>query len=198
MRSLPELEKAYGLSLQAEQKHLLRLYLKLLLKWNERISLTSLSRVEEILRFHFFESFWAAQVFLQENQRVADIGTGAGFPGLAMKLYRPSLQVTLIEKSLKKVIFLKEVRRALNLSAEVYHGAGEDYPHWDRVDVASARALKLSSELLNLPGSHGFQLLLLHGRDFDLRSGDFELLRQEKVPHSQGRYASLLSPAARS
>ena len=72
----------------------------------------------------FLEAFWAAQNFLPDKTPLGDVGSGAGFPGLAMKLYRPSLQVTLIEKSYKKVVFLREVSGKLGLEVDVFSRQG--------------------------------------------------------------------------
>lgn len=104
----------YGLSLDAEQLQKVRKYLSLLAKWNRLISLTSLTDPLEILGRHFGESMYATKLLPVENCRLADIGTGAGFPGLALKIASPGLQVLLIESNKKKCAFLAEVIRELN------------------------------------------------------------------------------------
>lgn len=91
-------------------------YVGLLLKWNQRVNLTSITDPQEILERHFAESMLAARAVPIENGRLADVGTGAGFPGLALRLLLPDLQVTLIEPSLKKTVFLAEVCRKLGLT----------------------------------------------------------------------------------
>jgi 16S rRNA (guanine527-N7)-methyltransferase len=91
-------------------------YLELLAAWGEKIPLTSVRDPEEIVRFHFGESMFAASLIEMANGRLADVGTGAGFPGLALKLVRPALAVTLIEPSKKKAAFLHEVMRSLGLN----------------------------------------------------------------------------------
>jgi 16S rRNA (guanine527-N7)-methyltransferase len=96
-------------------------YLDLLLRWNARTNLTALRAPEEIVTRHFGESLFAAShLFPEENtptaSTLADIGSGAGFPGLPIKLWAPHLQVTLVESHNKKATFLREVIRTLRLT----------------------------------------------------------------------------------
>jgi len=93
-----------------------RVYLRILMQWTEKISLTSIREPLEILARHFGESMFAASAVPIERGRLADVGSGAGFPGLPLKLIRPELDVTLIEPNLKKSAFLFEVVRALELA----------------------------------------------------------------------------------
>ncbi len=94
----------------------MRQYMELLLRWNQKISLTSITDPLEILQRHFAESMLAARAIPIVRGRLVDIGSGAGFPGLALKLVAPDLEVTLIEPSLKKSAFLAEVARTLGLA----------------------------------------------------------------------------------
>jgi 16S rRNA (guanine(527)-N(7))-methyltransferase RsmG len=168
----------------------MRVYVELLQRWNRRVNLTSIDRVEDQLRFSFFEAFWAADRFLEGNERLADVGAGAGFPGLAMKLFRPSLEVVLIEPNAKKVVFLKEVSRALGLQVEVFAGKGEDYLGWATAGVAAFRALRPSAALLAILARERVRLLLFEGAE-GLQSTDIAVRRRELVPGSRQRYVTL-------
>ncbi|MBI3661967.1 MAG: 16S rRNA (guanine(527)-N(7))-methyltransferase RsmG [Acidobacteria bacterium] len=95
----------------------IRLYTQLLLRWNQKISLTSITDPKEILQRHFGESMFAAHVVPIARGRLFDVGSGAGFPGLALKLISPDLDVTLIEPNSKKSAFLAEIVRTLTLSS---------------------------------------------------------------------------------
>jgi 16S rRNA (guanine527-N7)-methyltransferase len=90
-------------------------YIRLLLKWNQSVSLTSVVDPVEILARHFGESMFICSLMPVERCRLADIGSGAGFPGLALKIACPGLRLTLIESNKKKCAFLSEVVRALKL-----------------------------------------------------------------------------------
>src|SRR5712672_2192418 len=90
-------------------------YMKILLTWNEKVNLTAIRDPLEILYRHFCESMYAAQAIPLESGRLADVGSGGGFPGLALKIMRPELQVFLIESNVKKATFLAEVVRELYL-----------------------------------------------------------------------------------
>jgi 16S rRNA (guanine527-N7)-methyltransferase len=91
-------------------------YTNTLLAWNEKINLTSIRDPLEILNRHFCECMYAASTVPVEHGRLADVGSGAGFPGLPLKIIRPELQVFLIESNVKKATFLAEVIRDLGLA----------------------------------------------------------------------------------
>jgi 16S rRNA (guanine527-N7)-methyltransferase len=91
-------------------------FIKILLQWNEKINLTAIRDPLEILNRHFCESMYAAVAVPMENGRLADVGSGAGFPGIPLKIIRPDLQVFLIESNIKKATFLAEVIRELGLT----------------------------------------------------------------------------------
>ena len=120
------------------------IYIDLLLRWNSRVNLTAIRDPEQILTRHFGESFFAARHLLPDpgtvpctssgletasGPRVADLGSGAGFPGLPLKIWSSDTPVTLIEANHKKVAFLREVIRALTLtSIDVFSSRAEDHP----------------------------------------------------------------------
>src|ERR1700760_1027569 len=86
-------------------------YIRILLQWNEKLNLTAIRDPLEILHRHFCESMFAASALPLETGRLADIGSGPGFPGLPLKILRPELQVFLVESNIKKGTFLAEVIR---------------------------------------------------------------------------------------
>lgn len=197
-KCVSSLEQTFGLTLTPEQRAGVRTYVRLLAKWNSRVNLTRLVRIEDELRFHFFESFWLAQRFLGPNHTLVDVGSGAGFPGLAMQLYYPSLSLTLIEKNFKKTVFLKEAARALALRARVVHGKAETDADWDGVRMVTVRGLKPSMSLIDSLGRRGIPLLMLHGEDPSGTLNGLRRVRRERVPGSRRRFATLFgfdSPA---
>jgi 16S rRNA (guanine527-N7)-methyltransferase len=90
-------------------------YIEILLAWNEKINLTAIRDPLEILYRHFCESMYASVAVPVENGRLADVGSGGGFPGLPLKIIQPGLRVFLVESNLKKATFLAEVVRELGL-----------------------------------------------------------------------------------
>jgi 16S rRNA (guanine527-N7)-methyltransferase len=111
--------------LQLEQ---IATYVEVLLRWNKRMNLTAVREPENIVTRHFGESlFLARHVELRPSWKVVDLGSGAGFPGLPMKIYVPEISLTLIESHKKKAIFLREIIRTLELAdADVFAGRAED------------------------------------------------------------------------
>jgi 16S rRNA (guanine527-N7)-methyltransferase len=99
-----------------EQLSRIRDYTTLLLKWNRSISLTSITDPMEVVSRHFGESMYASKLLPVEKCRLADVGSGAGFPGLALKIADPSIQLVLIESNKKKAAFLSEAARTLGFS----------------------------------------------------------------------------------
>ena len=91
-------------------------YIKILLTWNEKISLTAIRDPLEMLYRHFCESMYATEAIQGRGGRLADVGSGGGFPGLPLKIIRPDLRVFLVESNLKKATFLAEVVRELGLN----------------------------------------------------------------------------------
>jgi 16S rRNA (guanine527-N7)-methyltransferase len=123
----------------------LQSYLELLLRWNARINLTAVRDSEQMVTRHFGESLFAARALLEDRTSyaasLADVGSGAGFPGVPIKLFAPEMELTLIESQGKKATFLREVLRALHLyGAQVFCGRAED---WGKTaDLVTLRAVE--------------------------------------------------------
>src|SRR6516225_3736366 len=109
-----ELLTPFGLALNSDETNKLRVYLNLLLRWNTKMNLTAVRDAGECITRHFGESLYLSR-FARLEGRLLDIGSGAGFPGLALKIAFPQLLVTLLEPVGKKRAFLKEVARACEM-----------------------------------------------------------------------------------
>ena len=138
-------------SLQAEQ---LARYLELLLKWNARMNLTSVREPEQIITRHFGESLFAALHIFHDSKSsstLADVGSGAGFPGVPIAVVRPQVQVSLLEAHGKKATFLKEVLRGAGIrNASVFEGRAEAYGH--QAEVVTLRAVEHFAGILPVSG----------------------------------------------
>ena len=122
----------------------LQRYLDLLLRWNARVNLTAVRNPEEIVTRHFGESLFAARILLDDSRRsasLADVGSGAGFPGIPIKVFAPEFALTLIEPHNKKATFLREVIRTLQLDrADAFCGRAEQ---WGKTaDLVTLRAVE--------------------------------------------------------
>lgn len=145
----------FGIELNADQITAVQEYMNVLLKWNDKINLTSIRDPLEILYRHFCESMFAASAVPLEKGRLADVGSGGGFPGLPLKIIRPELEVFLVESNIKKATFLAEVTRELELSGtrvlvKRYEELSEDVAP---LDIVCSRALGDYANFLTWAGS---------------------------------------------
>jgi 16S rRNA (guanine527-N7)-methyltransferase len=156
------IRKALGefqIEVNADQVDQIQEYIRLLLVWNERVNLTAIRDPLEILYRHFCESMFAAKVVVLGKCRLADIGTGAGFPGLALKILLPDSQIVLVESNIKKATFLAEVVRALgitgaNVMVSRYEELGEEIaPMLGEWFCGSA--LRTLKRCRKIPSGHG-------------------------------------------
>lgn len=184
-----EFEQLFDLRLEAEKRHQVWEYWQLIRSWNRKVRLTSIGDLREALQIHFFESFWVAEHFLQGMRYIADVGSGAGFPGLAIKLYRPDLRAVLLESNQNKAIFLAQAALKLGLQAEVYNGPAEEFQGWKEVDAALIRALRPSRRLVEILRAHQIPLIHLHGTRSEIEIG-LHLETRLKIPGSRNRMAS--------
>jgi len=170
-------------------------YIRILLVWNEKMNLTAIRDPLEILYRHFCESMFAAEAIPLKNGRLADIGSGGGFPGLPLKIMRPGLQVFLVESNIKRVTFLAEVIRELRLNgaqvlARRYEELGEEVAP---LDYVCTRALGEFPAFLEWATSEQIAakqvILWIGGRDLEeiqkIRSWDWS--EPIEVPHSLRR-----------
>lgn len=124
----------------------LNTYGNLLLEWNQKMNLTAITEPREVLYKHFYDCLlFFKQVNPQKGAFVIDVGTGAGFPGLVLKIARPDLKITLLDALNKRLVFLSEVLNRLSLTADIRHMRAEDggkVPDLrERFDIACARAV---------------------------------------------------------
>lgn len=196
------IERAAGefqLTLDDTQVIQIQQYTKILLTWNDKINLTAIRDPLEILYRHHCESMFGATLLPVENCRLADVGTGGGFPGIPMKIFRPELTVLLIESNVKKATFLAEVVRDLGLKetrvlVSRYEELGEELAP---LDVVCSRALGDFRNFLTWAASPPVDarhaLLWLGGRDLDeVRAlPGWSWAEPKPVPKSLQRYLAL-------
>ncbi len=158
-------------SLSATQLNHISIYINILMRWNARINLTAIRDEEDIVTRHFGESLFAARCLFPEGYavpeagagrvRVADLGSGAGFPGIPIKLWAPNVKLTLIESNHKKATFLREVCRTITLTdVDIQNVRAEEVVQtYDLVTLRAvekfAEALRVAAGLMNPEGRLG-------------------------------------------
>lgn len=177
-------------------------YVDLLQSWNRRISLTTVTARADILRFHFGESLFALQTGVDLTGRLADVGSGAGFPGLVLAIALPGLDVTLIESNQKKVAFLLEVIRSLDLrNARVLRGRAADMRLGQEISLVTARAVGNYPKLLawaksRVPPGRGRILLWLSTKEANELGGvvGWDWISRSLIPGTRERLILVGSP----
>jgi len=146
--------KKLELNLTDKQLSQLEEYYNLLIEWNEKINLTRIIKKEDVYLKHFYDSLTLSKVIdLNQDLSLCDIGTGAGFPGIVLKICFPNLKITLVDSLQKRINFLNEVIEKLSLKdIEAIHDRAEDYAknHREEYDIVTSRAvanLRVLSEL---------------------------------------------------
>ena len=146
--------KEQGLQLSTKQLEQFELYYQELVSWNEKMNLTGITERSQVYTKHFYDSLSLAfYINMNEVKSLADIGSGAGFPGIPLKICFPHLKLTIVDSLSKRISFLQHVCDTLGLTGvQLIHGRAEDiakqFVHRDAYDVVTARAVARLS-LLN-------------------------------------------------
>lgn len=143
---LKEKAEKFGVKLDEEALERFDSYARLLVQWNEKINLTAITDPDEIVVKHFVDSLSVfSAVDIPQGTRVIDVGTGAGFPGLAMLIARPDIDLTLMDSTNKKLNVIRDILENIGLSANVEHKRAEDAGQMkafrEQYDFATARAV---------------------------------------------------------
>ena len=186
----------FNVSVNPDQVACIQSFIRILRQWNEKLNLTAIRDPLEILHRHFCESMFAATAIPLPSGRLADIGSGPGFPGLPLKIIRPELDVFLVESNIKKGTFIAEVIRELGLNgARVlisrYEELGEEVAP---LDYVCSRALGEFEAFLNWAGSErvaaGKVVLWVGGRDLEdvRKSALWDWQEPVAIPNSLRRF----------
>ena len=203
----------FGFPLTDRQKEQFERYFELLVEWNEKINLTAITDKDEVYLKHFYDSIAPILQGLIENQpiRLLDIGAGAGFPSLPMKILFPELDVTIIDSLNKRINFLHLLAEELGLSGvHFYHGRAEDFAQ-DKAfraqfDIVTARAvarmqvlseltipyLKVGGQLLALKASNAPEELEEAKNALNLLFSKVEDNLQYELPNGDPRYITVV------
>lgn len=138
--------KDYKITLTENQYEQFQKYFELLAEWNEKMNLTAITDESGVALKHFADSLSLLNfVDIPQNSSLADVGTGAGFPGVVLKIARPDIKLTLIDSLNKRLVFLGEVCAQLGIEAELIHSRAEDGARDEKLresfDFAVSRAV---------------------------------------------------------
>lgn len=146
--------KKLGITLTDLQLEKLNQFYELLISWNQKMNLTRITKKEDVYLKHFYDSLTLSKVIdLNQDLTICDVGSGAGFPGIVLKICFPNLKITLLDSLQKRVNYLNEIIKELDLKdIEAIHTRAEEYAKQNRekFDIVTARAvanLKILSEL---------------------------------------------------
>ena len=150
-KEIMEYVEELGIKLSNEQAEMFFDYMNLLLEWNEKINLTAITEEKEVIVKHFVDSLTIAK-YIPEGASLVDVGTGAGFPGIPLKIIRDDLKITLLDSLQKRINFLDVVIKELNLeNIETIHARVEEFgknsKYRESFEVATSRAVANLSTL---------------------------------------------------
>ena len=174
---IKELERI-NIYLTEDQQNQLDKYYELLIETNKVLNLTAITEKEDVYLKHFYDSLTLIKAYdLKEKLKICDLGTGAGFPGLVLKIVFPNLKVTLVDSLEKRTKFLKQVIETLNLKdIEVIHSRIEDFSkqNKEKYDISVSRAVAKTNILLELSS----QVLKINGSALFMKSNILEELKE--------------------
>lgn len=179
---LEELNKI-GIDLTGNQLISLNAYCEYLKEYNSHTNLTAITEDDQIFLKHFYDSLTMVKTIdLTKNYSLIDIGTGAGFPGMVLKIVFPNLEVTLLDSNNKKITFLKELAKKLNINdIKFYQGRAEDFVvnNREKFDIVTARAVSnlpvLSELCLPLVKLNGYFIALKGSNKDEITDAEFAI-----------------------
>lgn len=199
----------HGVFLNSSQLNKLDLYAQMLVKWNEKMNLTAITQPEDIEIKHFLDSMLAMH-YISDNSKIIDIGTGAGFPGIVLKIANESLDLTLLDSLEKRLGFLKNVIDQTSLDAKFVHlraeEAGKLEEYREEYDVAIARAVaplnvlaeycipvvKLGGKFIAMKGKSALDEVSDAENAITLLGGEIESINDFKLPNGDERKIILI------
>ena len=167
--------KKINIEVTTEKLEMLKKYYELLITENEKYNLTNITKIEDVYLKHFYDSLTITKIIDLKNQKICDIGTGAGFPGIVLKIFFPQIKIDLLDSTSKKCNFLNMVIKELSLNdIKVINARAEEYSKEKReiYDIVVSRAVAPLKHLLE----YSIPLLKINGTFITLKSNiDIEM-----------------------
>lgn len=171
---MQEKSNEINIDLSVEQLDKFYRYMELMIEWNEKINLTAITNPEEIILKHFIDSLTLIK-YIKENNKIVDMGTGAGFPGIPISIVCSNNKITLVDSLNKRLIFLQEIINQLGLkNVETIHSRAEDFgqnkKYREQFDIATSRAVANLSTL----SEYLLPLVKVGGKCLCMKASDIE------------------------
>lgn len=201
-KEMREKSTALGVRFFMEQAEQFFEYMNLLIEWNEKMNLTAITEPTEIIEKHFIDSLTILNK-IDNNQKVVDVGTGAGFPGIPLSIMNPTLKITLVDSLNKRLIFLQEVVAKLNLkNIEIVHARAEEFgqnkKYRENFDIATSRAVanlstlseyliplvKVGGKVISMKASEAQEEINQAQKAIDVLGGKINKIEEFNLPQS--------------
>ena len=197
-----EKSKILGVRFSVEQIEQFYKYMNLLIEWNEKMNLTAITEPKEIILKHFIDSITILK-YIDDNSKLVDVGTGAGFPGVPLSIMNPTLKITLVDSLNKRLIFLQEVVKELNLkNIEIVHARAEEFGQnkncREKFDIATSRAVanlatlseylvplvKIDGKIISMKASNAKEEINDAKKAIEVLGGKIEKIEEFDLPES--------------
>lgn len=194
--------KILGVRFSVEQIEQFYKYMNLLIEWNEKMNLTAITEPKEIILKHFIDSLTILK-YIDDNSKLVDVGTGAGFPGVPLSIMNPTLKITLVDSLNKRLIFLQEVVKELNLkNIEIVHARAEEFGQnkncREKFDIATSRAVanlatlseylvplvKIDGKIISMKASNAKEEINDAKKAIEVLGGKIEKIEEFDLPES--------------
>ena len=194
--------KILGVRFSVEQIEQFYKYMNLLIEWNEKMNLTAITEPKEIILKHFIDSITILK-YIDDNSKLVDAGTGAGFPGVPLSIMNPTLKITLVDSLNKRLIFLQEVVKELNLkNIEIVHARAEEFGqnknYREKFDIATSRAVanlatlseylvplvKIGGKIISMKASNAKEEINDAQKAIEVLGGKIEKIEEFDLPES--------------
>lgn len=194
--------KILGVRFSVEQIDEFYKYMNLLIEWNEKMNLTAITEPKEIILKHFIDSLTILK-YIDDNSKLVDVGTGAGFPGVPLSIMNPTLKITLVDSLNKRLIFLQEVVKELNLkNIEIVHARAEEFGqnknYREKFDIATSRAVanlatlseylvplvKIGGKIISMKASNAKEEINDAQKAIEVLGGKIEKIEEFDLPES--------------
>lgn len=173
-KELKETMETMGINITPKQIEQFYLYMKVLLEWNEKMNLTAITNPKEIIVKHFVDCSTIIRE-IEEDEEIIDIGTGAGFPGIPIKILKPELKITLVDSLNKRIHFIEEVIKILNLTnIKLIHARVEDLAHQEEYREKFDKVVSRAVAPLNVLLEYTIPFLKVGGKCICMKGSNVE------------------------